>query len=317
MAQRRVLAAVDGSVWTDRITDYIMAVFPREDTEIVILHVASPLPDVLWDFQQNPLSRYRMKEVRAYLEAYKSGIEKKLQEVREKLIRHGFAQDMITVKTEVRQVGIARDIIYEAQKGYDVLVVGRRGESKLKNLVLGSVATKALGKLSMLPVAIVGDGPTTGNILIALDGSPESTNIVHCVGKIFQNSKQRFFIIHIFRGVKQAMVPPIMDAPYSTLPPQWFDWVEQERETALHRIEQVLDDTVSILASYGITAEKDIILDVPSRAEEIVNQARKRGCGTVVVGRRGISRVEEFLLGRVSNKVLQLAHERTVWIVSC
>ncbi|SFM64180.1 universal stress protein [Thermodesulforhabdus norvegica] len=315
--QRRILAAVDGSEWTDRIVDYLCAVFPAEGTEVVLFHVANPLPEILWDFQQNPLARYRMHQVRAYLEAYRERVEKKLEENRQKLVNSGFSGDLVKVRTEIRQVGVARDIIFEAQKGYDVLVMGRRGESRLKDLILGSIVTKVIGRLSMVPVAVVGFGPPEKGVVIAVDGSPETTRIAHCVGRIFQNSDHDVQVVHILRGMGQAVVPPITDMSLSALPPEWFDWVEQERETARRQIERIMEDVVEILASYGLRSSQTVVTDVASRAEEIVNQARMRKYGTIVVGRRGISKVEEFLLGRVSNKVLQLARQEAVWVVSC
>ena len=54
----------------------------------------------------------------------------------------------------------------------------------------------------------------------------------------------------------------------------------------------------------------------PSRASAIVDEARKGGYGTIVVGRRGLSRWEEFFMGRVSKKILQLANWNAVWVVS-
>ena len=39
------------------------------------------------------------------------------------------------------------------------------------------------------------------------------------------------------------------------------------------------------------------------------------GYGTIVVGRRGLSTVEEFDMGRVSNKLVQAAKDRAVWVV--
>ncbi|MBW1975483.1 MAG: universal stress protein [Deltaproteobacteria bacterium] len=314
---RRILAAVDGSEWTDRVIDYICEVFPKEGTEVVLFHVANPLPEILWDFQQNPVARYRMQEVRAYLDAYRQGVEKRLEENRGKLLNSGFSGDLVTVKTEVRQVGVARDIIFEAQKGYDLLVLGRRGESRLKDLILGSVVGKVMGRLSMIPIAVVGTGPYKKGVVLAVDGSPESTKIAHCIGRILENSNNPLRVVHILRGVRQTVMPPITDMSPSALPPKWFDWVEQERENARRQVEGLMDDVVEILASYGLSAEKTVVTDVASRAEEIINQARNLKYGTVVVGRRGISRVEEFLLGRVSNKVLQLARQETVWIVSC
>ena len=47
-----------------------------------------------------------------------------------------------------------------------------------------------------------------------------------------------------------------------------------------------------------------MITGVPSRAGAIVVEALKEGYGTIVVGRRGLSHVEEFFMGRVSNKVI-------------
>jgi len=35
-----------------------------------------------------------------------------------------------------------------------------------------------------------------------------------------------------------------------------------------------------------------------------------------VVGRRGLSKIQEFFMGRVSSKVVQLAGAQTVWVVS-
>jgi nucleotide-binding universal stress UspA family protein len=61
--------------------------------------------------------------------------------------------------------------------------------------------------------------------------------------------------------------------------------------------------------------ETEIISGAYSRASTLVEEARKRQCGTIVVGRRGLSKIEEFFLGRVSSKVLQMASDKTVWIV--
>jgi nucleotide-binding universal stress UspA family protein len=53
-----------------------------------------------------------------------------------------------------------------------------------------------------------------------------------------------------------------------------------------------------------------------SRAKAIIEEARNSGCGSILIGRRGLSRVEEFFMGRVSRKVLQLAKWNAVWVVS-
>jgi nucleotide-binding universal stress UspA family protein len=66
----------------------------------------------------------------------------------------------------------------------------------------------------------------------------------------------------------------------------------------------------------GDQVSTKVVTGVASRAKAIVEEARKGGYGTIVMGRRGLSRLEEFYMGRVSNKVLQLAKEMAVWVVN-
>ena len=53
-----------------------------------------------------------------------------------------------------------------------------------------------------------------------------------------------------------------------------------------------------------------IITGVYSRAKAIVEEARLGNYGTIVVGRRGLSKVQEFFIGRGSNQVIQLAKKK-------
>ena len=59
-----------------------------------------------------------------------------------------------------------------------------------------------------------------------------------------------------------------------------------------------------------------IITGAHSRAGAIVQEAKQGGYGTIVVGRTGLSKVRDFFMGRVSNKVVHLAKENAVWVVS-
>ena len=44
-------------------------------------------------------------------------------------------------------------------------------------------------------------------------------------------------------------------------------------------------------------------------------EAAREDFGTIALGRRGLSKVVTFDMGRVSNKLIHLAHNRAVWIV--
>ena len=53
----------------------------------------------------------------------------------------------------------------------------------------------------------------------------------------------------------------------------------------------------------------------PSLAECILAERCQMNCRTIVVGRQGISRSEEFLFGSVSSKIVNHARDCTVWVV--
>jgi nucleotide-binding universal stress UspA family protein len=50
-------------------------------------------------------------------------------------------------------------------------------------------------------------------------------------------------------------------------------------------------------------------------ARDILEEIRRGGYGTVVIGRRGLTRAKQFLFGSVSQKVVQNARECAVWVV--
>ncbi len=50
--------------------------------------------------------------------------------------------------------------------------------------------------------------------------------------------------------------------------------------------------------------------------ETIMAHQRQGGYGTVVVGRRGVSKAEEFLFGSVSSSVVRMAGDCCVWVVA-
>jgi nucleotide-binding universal stress UspA family protein len=79
------------------------------------------------------------------------------------------------------------------------------------------------------------------------------------------------------------------------------------------------EEAITILTNSGFSQDRittKLISGVGSRAGAIVEEAKRGGYGTIVMGRRGISKVEEFFMGRVSNKVINLARNLAVWVVS-
>jgi len=74
----------------------------------------------------------------------------------------------------------------------------------------------------------------------------------------------------------------------------------------------------NMLMASGFESDKiseKIISGVYSRSDAIIKEAEDGGYGTIVVGRRGLSNVEAFFMGRVGHKVVYGGKKFTVWVV--
>jgi nucleotide-binding universal stress UspA family protein len=72
------------------------------------------------------------------------------------LLKAGFKKEKIVVKVRAKKKGIARDIVEEAESGYDTIVMGRRGLSGIKEFVMGSVSQKVLHSAKDVSIVLVG-----------------------------------------------------------------------------------------------------------------------------------------------------------------
>jgi nucleotide-binding universal stress UspA family protein len=259
----------------------------------------------------NPVGRERMASILAWDVEQRKAIEKFMSNARQILLDAGFSQDAVIGTTHSSTVGTARDILEESKKDYDAVVVGRVGLSKIKDLILGSVAMKLIEKLSHLPLWVIGGKPPTGKIMVAMDSSEGALRAVDYVGEMVGGSDVDITLIHAIRNIHTPQFPievsfkPEEEKIYLD---KTYDEMQAAFETAKNRLAEAGVDESKIRAR--------IIPSASSRSECIVSEARNGGYGTIVVGRRGLSKVMEFFMGRVSNKVLYLGKEMAVWVVS-
>lgn len=159
-------------------------------------------------------------------------------------------------------------------------------------------------------------------ILIAVDGSENSVRAVSYTGEIMSDN-----------AVSQIMLLCIERFPDRDLFPDEESW-KQSCVTHRDEMRQFLEDARSILEAKGVPA--DIISERyvvsckspfadrevahcsygTSIAQEILSVLKEEGFGTVVVGRRGVTKAEEFLFGSVSSKIIHHAKACTVWVVA-
>jgi nucleotide-binding universal stress UspA family protein len=93
------------------------------------------------------------------------------------------------------------------------------------------------------------------------------------------------------------------------------DWLEEQYRSA----NKMLKNYRNILVHSGFEKHKintRVVMNYsPAIAECILEEQKNLGCCTIVIGRRVISRKEEFLFGSTSNKILHAPKNCAVWIV--
>ena len=146
------------------------------------------------------------------------------------------------------------------------------------------------------------------NVLLAVDTSENSRRAVVYVGRVL-GGVQGFHVtlLHVI---------PDPEEDYFVTESERESWLENYRS----KTDSVLQEYRDMLISAGFPAAAvDLYTPrryCPSMAECILSEREKRSYGTIVVGRQGLSRKEEFLFGSISNKIVNHARDCTVWVVA-
>ena len=145
------------------------------------------------------------------------------------------------------------------------------------------------------------------NILIAVDDS--------------ENSKMALLYVADFLGGFpgfRAVILNVLSIPeddYFDTTQEKKKWVESKKVSAsemLNRYRQILIQ--SGFPEDKVTTDLSVTTDEPVSTIILDKQEEYNAC-TVVIGRRGKSRHEEFIFGSVSNKVVHKANKCAVWVI--
>jgi len=314
--QKKLLVLVDGSERSIQTVNYVKDFMPvDEHTRIVLFHVFSGVPEEYRELENEPTCVGAVSQLKSRGTEQKRKIRAYLEEAKKILIAGGFSGQSIEIKFHFLEKGVARDIINEARNGYSAVVLRRRGMGALKSIILGSVAVKLLQSLTSIPIIIVGQAAPVKKILLAVDDSPCSMKAVEFVASLLGGHGYEAHIFHAIPGLGAINFElPEVNKPKFPKIENLNNCVEAFRT----KITQQFQFIKKMVLESGFEFEKiseKIISGVPSRSQAIIKEAEACGCGTIVVGRRGISKIEAFFMGRVGHKVIYGGKKFTVWVV--
>ena len=154
---QKILIAFDDSENAMRAVKYVAKTFPPEHH--VTLFTVLQDTAALCDMQSPELIPYFKSQQQSFCvleEKKKDLVSAALAKAAGTLREAGFNAENITIKAEPKTKGIARDIANEAVRGYDLVVIGRRGMASIKDYFMGSISLKVLHFVPDASILVVG-----------------------------------------------------------------------------------------------------------------------------------------------------------------
>lgn len=127
-------------------------------------------------------------------------------------------------------------------------------------------------------------------VLIAFDGSPSASKAFDLALQMCPETSPEIFVVSVAQPPEQAEMVE-MDAV-----------LDAAREYFEKLFAELRDKAAA--SSFRITTE--ILIGHP--ADQVVHYAAENQCDVILVGQRGKSRIEQWLLGSVSKRIATYAH---------
>jgi len=307
---KMITVGVDGSRRSLSSLDYLKRIFGTgHDLKIMLLYVLPSLPPILVEeSRKNPKVARQVKEMEEKNAAVAGDI---LQNARQKLLEGGFDPETIETVHRRRQVGVAQDICHWSQeRKTDAVLVSSRGRGRLEAFFLGEVANRMTEFCLNAPVWILkGKAPDADGVLIAVDASENSMQAVDHAGFMLSGTGHPIVLFHTKRRLQRFLPKEVVEF-LPGLDSVWSEKADEEIAPYMQKAREALID-------HGIP-EKQIVSRVVKGsyrpASDILKAAARNKCGTVVLGRRGMSNEADFTMGTVARKVVENASDLALWI---
>jgi len=153
-------------------------------------------------------------------------------------------------------------------------------------------------------------------ILLPIDGSEHSKRAVQfagCLGASVGKSLSGITLLHVTGGSYLSPMTSIDLRAEVLKQPDAFEMIRDKH--IKERVIPLLEEGEKILRDLGVGVEIGRLLVDGDPGHEIVKLGNEGEFSTIIMARRGLSGIEEFFLGSVTNKVVHTATKQTVYIV--
>jgi nucleotide-binding universal stress UspA family protein len=290
----KILLAVNGSSYTERVVNAFKSLRFNSRTEVVVMTVV-PSYTFLGDITLAMLNSVTANKKLLHEEQEKRATDI-VNSVKDLLKSAG-----LNIATSVCWGKPAEQIIAEARKREaDLLIIGAKGMTDSVRFPIGSVAQKVM-KYTNTNVLIARErNPKIKRILIALDGSEHANTAAGFLAQLPLPSQTHIFPVTVVQSHMEAIVKT------PTLNLETNQHILEELKATEEEVgRKLLDANSEIFRKKGYKVTPLLLRGEP--AEEILNAAETLNPELIIIGARGLTGIEAFFLGSVSQRVARFS----------
>lgn len=272
----RILAATGGSPWSDAAVAYAIALAAHLHAELCILSVLT-IAGV-----------YAMPDVMTSSELLMESVEQQGQDLLAQATARATAAGVVP-EAILKWGNVAETILQTAtEERCDLIVLGSRGVSGLKRLMLGSISNAVAAK-APCPVLVIKQPPASSplrwrRVLVATGGSPWSDAAVDHALDLARAQQLEVCLLCVERRRSRRM-------------DSFFGQTSDSKH--------ILALAEARAATAGVPYEATLVQgDVTTT---ILHTALEHQCDVIILGSRGLTGFKRLMLGSISNAVAATA----------
>lgn len=272
----RILAATGGSPWSDAAVSYAVALAAHMRAELRLLAVL------------NVSGVYAMPDVMTSSELLMESVEQQGQD----LLAHAVDQAVeagVSYAAVLKWGNVAETILQTAaEENCDLIVLGSRGLSGFKRLMLGSISNAVAAK-AQCPVLLIKQPPAAQTppwrrVLVATGGSPWSDAAVEHALALAQAQHLEVCVLYVdSRRLRRGETDASLSSDGTN----------------------ILALAEARAAAAGVSYETTLARGEVSAV--VVEMASRQHCDVIVIGSRGLTGFKRLMLGSISNAVAATA----------
>jgi len=287
----KILCPVDGSDFSRLLMDGVGTVFRNRVKEIVLLHVlpvghsgkrrvSKDGQAVSWSALSEKMTRASNKLLHGYVERLKV------------VLNQAGTSRVSSLKTMVMK-GDVSDAILRASENMnaDCIAVGSRGMSDVPGYLLGSVSRKVVTHASCSVFMVKGEVAVPLQVLLALDGSKASKRAIRKITNWLDPDE---VALHVVSVIPEKLTDLGLEVLGKRQAKALMAPVRKE-------IHVLLSESRKKILQAGFQVDTKLLEGNPRT--QIVEAAQRLKAPLVCVGSKGLSGIERFTLGSVSEWV--------------